>query len=139
MVFGTFLANLIASKKVMKKYLLVAVAFVLFAFKQTDDAIVNSLKSANSEQVAGYFDSFIELKLPEKDEVKNMGKNQASIAFNSFFKENGVKSFELTSKREMGETMQITGKLQNAGKGYGITIRLKKQGDKLSITNVRIN
>jgi hypothetical protein len=114
MVFGTFLANLIASKKVMKKYLLVAVAFVLFAFKQTDDAIVNSLKSANSEQVAGYFDSFIELKLPEKDEVKNMGKNQASIAFNSFFKENGVK-------------------------GYGITIRLKKQGDKLSITNVRIN
>jgi hypothetical protein len=139
MVFGTFLANLIASKKVMKKYLLVAVAFVMFAFKQSDDAIVNALKSANSEQVAGYFDSFIELKLPEKDEVKNMGKNQASIAFNSFFKENGVKSFELTSKREMGETMQITGKLQNAGKGYGITIRLKKQGDKLSITNVRIN
>lgn len=139
MLFGTFLANLTASKKIMKKYLLVAVAFVMFAFKQTDDAIVNALKSANSEQVAGYFDSFIELKLPEKDEVKNMGKNQASIAFNSFFKENGIKSFELTSKREMGETMQITGKLQNAGKGYGITIRLKKQGDKLYITNVRIN
>lgn len=123
----------------MKKYLLVAVVFVLFAFRQTDDAIINALKAANSDQVAGYFDSFIELKLPEKDEVKNMGKNQASIAFNSFFKENGVKSFELTSKREMGETMQITGKLQNAGKGYGITIRLKKQGDKLYITNVRIN
>ncbi len=125
----------------MKKYLLLALApIMLMAFKfQADDAIVNALKGGNPEQVSGYFDSFIELKLPDKDEVKNMGKNQAGIAFSSFFKENGVKGFELTSKREMGESVQITGKLQNAGKGYGITLRLKKQGDKLIITNVRIN
>jgi len=126
----------------MKKYLFLLVATVtFFSFTkfQTDDAIVNALKNGNAEQVAGNFDSFIDLKLPDKEESKNMGKNQAKIAFASFFNENGVKGFELTSRREMGETMQITGKLQNAGKGYGITIRLKKQGDKLLITNVRIN
>ena len=125
----------------MKKYiLLVAASFMLFSFKfQGEDNIIKALKEASAEQVSNYFDSVIELKLPEKEEVKNMGKNQAGIAFGSFFKDNGVRGFELTSKREMGESVQITGKLQNAGKGYGITLRLKKQGDRLLITNVRIN
>jgi hypothetical protein len=125
----------------MKQFFLLiigAMAIASTAF-QTDDSIINALKTGNAEQVAGSFDSFIDLKLPDKDETKNMGKNQASIAFTNFFKENSIKGFELSSKREMGETMQLTGKLQNTAKGFGITIRLKKQGDKLLITNVRIN
>jgi len=126
----------------MKKYLwLLGVVWVMvssFRLQSDTDDIVKALKAGNAEQVTGYFDTFVDLKLPEKDEVKNMGKNQASIAFKTFFSENGVKGFELTSQREMGGTMYIAGKLQNAGKGYNVTIMLKKQGDKHQIITVRI-
>ncbi|MBC7720676.1 MAG: DUF4783 domain-containing protein [Pedobacter sp.] len=126
----------------MKKFLLLTVISVaLFSFKTADNvpAIINALKIGSAEEVGKYFDNFIDLKLPEKDEIKNMGKNQASIALQSFFKDNGIKGFELTSQREMGASMYLAGKLQNAGKGYNITILLKtKDGDKEIIT-VRIN
>lgn len=126
----------------MKKiFLIVAVAFSLFSFTtiSDNDEIIKALKAGNAEQLANYFDSFIDLKLPEKDEVKNMGKNQASIAVKSFFTENGIKSFELTSQREMGGTMYVAGKLQNAGKGFNITLMMKKTGDKQEIITIRIN
>lgn len=126
----------------MKKFLLLTViSFTLFSFKTADNvpAIINALKTGNAEDVGKYFDNFIDLKLPEKDEIKNMGKTQASIALQSFFKDNSIKGFELTSQREMGASMYLAGKLLNAGKGYNITILLKnKDGDKEIIT-VRIN
>lgn len=126
----------------MKKiFLIVAVAFSLLSFTTIgdNDEILKALKAGNAEQLANYFDSFIDLKLPEKDEVKNMSKNQASIAVKSFFTDNGVKSFELTSQREMGGTMYVAGKLQNGGKGFNITIMMKKNGDKQEIITIRIN
>ena len=126
----------------MKKILvLIGISLTLFAYKTVDNVpnIINALKVGNAEEVGKYFDNFIDLKLPEKDEIKNVGKNQASIALQGFFKDNSIKSFELTSQREMGASMYLAGKLQNAGKGYNITILLKnKDGDRQIIT-VRIN
>ncbi len=126
----------------MKKILvLIGLSLALFAYKTVDNVpnIINALKVGNAEEVGKYFDNFIDLKLPEKDEIKNVGKNQASIALQGFFKDNNIKSFELTSQREMGASMYLAGKLQNAGKGYNITILLKnKDGDRQIIT-VRIN
>ena len=126
----------------MKKILvLISISLTLFAYKTVDNVpnIINALKVGNAEEVGKYFDNFIDLKLPEKDEIKNVGKNQASIALQGFFKDNSIKSFELTSQREMGASMYLAGKLQNAGKGYNITILLKnKDGDRQIIT-VRIN
>lgn len=126
----------------MKKILtLISLSLVLFSFKTADNvpAIVNALKTGNAEEVSKYFDNFIDLKLPERDEIKNVGKTQAGITLQNFFKDSGIKGFELTSQREMGATMYLAGKLQNAGKGYNITILLKnKDGDRQIIT-VRIN
>jgi Domain of unknown function (DUF4783) len=126
----------------MKKILLlISISIALFSYKTADNvpSIINALKTGNAEDVGKYFDNFIDLKLPEKDEIKNVGKNQASIALQGFFKDNGIKGFELTSQREMGASMYLAGKLQNAGKGYNITILLKnKDGDRQIIT-VRIN
>ena len=127
----------------MKKFLiLITLSFTLFSFKTADNvpAIINALKTGNAEEVGKYFDNFIDLKLPEKDEVKNVGKNQASIALQSFFKDNAIKGFELTSQREMGASMYLAGKLTNASKGYNITILLKsKDGGNKEIITVRIN
>ena len=126
----------------MKKFLLlITLSTLLFSFKTSDNvpAIIAALKTGNAEEVGKYFDNFIDLKLPEKDEIKNVGKNQASIALQSFFKDNAIKSFELTSQREMGASMYLAGKLQNAGKGFNITILLKNKDGEKEIITVRIN
>jgi hypothetical protein len=126
----------------MKKLLLLFIAGMLsfsFTAKVDSDGIIKALKAANAEQLATFFDSFIDLKLPEKDEVKNMGKNQAGIALKAFFADNGIKGFELTSQREMGGTMYMAGKLKNSGKGFNITLMMKKSDDKQGIITIRIN
>ena len=126
----------------MKKlFLLFVIPLISFSFTmQVDnDGVVKALKTANVEQLANYFDSFIDLKLLEKDEVKNMGKNQATLALKAFFSDNNIKGFELTSQREMGNTMYMAGKLKNTGKGFNITIMMKKNDTKQDIISIRIN
>jgi len=125
----------------MKKFLLIPlITFFFFAFKtQTDaEALVKALKNAEAGQVASYFDKILDIKFPEKEEIKSIGKNQAGIALRSFFTENNINGFELTSQREMGGTMYITGKLLNDGKGHNVTLLLKSKDDKLQIITVRI-
>lgn len=126
----------------MKQFLLlfvIAAGALSFTFKSDSEGIIKALKAGDAEQLVLYFDSFIDLKLPEKDEVKNMGKNQAGIAIKNFFTENEIKGFDLTSQREMGGTMYLAGKLKNAGKGFNITIMMKKSDDKHGIIAIRIN
>lgn len=127
----------------MKRILLIAgLGLMLLSFKAyagDPDSIISALKEGNADQLSQYFDNMLDVKLPEKDEIKNIGKNQAGITLKSFFTENRVKGFDLTSQREMGGTSYITGKLQSAGKSYNITLMMRAKGDKMSIITVRIN
>jgi len=126
----------------MKKILLfITFSLFLMSFISFDNsiAIVNALKAGNAEELSKYLDNFIDLKLPEKEEIKNIGKNQAGIALQSFFKQNGIKGFELSSQRDMNGTMYIAGKLQNSVKGYNITMLLKTKDGSQQIITLRIN
>lgn len=126
----------------MKRLLfLLSLGFVLFSFKANTDTegIVNALKQGSSEQLSKYFDNMIDLKLPEKDELKNVGKTQAGIALNTFFNDIGVKGFEVSSQGERGGTLYLTGKLAAKDKSYNVTIMMKSKGDKPVIITVRIN
>jgi len=116
-----------------------AVVMCSFSVKSDSDGIVAALKKASAEQLSAYFDNVIDLKLPGKDEIKNVGKNQATLTIKNFFSESSVNGFDLTSQREMSGTMYITGKLKNSGNGYNITLLMKNKADKLSIITVRIN
>ena len=111
------------------------------AFSPQNDieAIKQAFKSGNADEVAKYFDDYVDIKLLDKDEVKNIGRNQASIALKSFFSENGVKGFLKISDREIGTTMYMTGKLLNGSKGYNITVMMKQKGGKHVIITIRIN
>ena len=86
----------------MKKLLcLMIVILSAFAVKAQDATnVVNALKSGNADQISNFFDKTIDIKFPEKEEIKGIGKNQASITFKNFYDENKVKGFELTSQRE---------------------------------------
>ena len=111
----------------------------LISKAQDAKSIINALKSANAEQLSEYFDKILDIKLPEKDETKSIGKNQASIALKTFFETNKIKGFELASQREMGGTMYIAGKLLNETDGYKLTIMLKNKDGKPQIITIRIN
>lgn len=101
--------------------------------------IVEALKGNNVTQVTKYFDSAVDIKLPGKDEVKNVSKNQATLILKNFYSEQSVKGFTLTSKREMGGTGYLTGKLKAADRSYNITLMLRTSGSNASIVTVRIN
>ena len=126
----------------MKKILIIAglgMMFMSFTFQSDTDAIIKFLKTGNADGIAAYFDGYIDLTLPGKDEIKNIGKNQAGITLKSFFEDTGVKGFDLTSQRESGTTMYIAGKLQTKSKGYNITLLLKNKDGKHEIISIRIN
>jgi hypothetical protein len=140
-VFGNLLGE--SKIKYMKKLFFSAVSalvFMSFTVFQSDlDTIIRSFKSANTAEIAEYFDDYVDMKLLDNDEVKNMSRNQAGIALKRFFSENGVNGFEKISNREIGATMYVAGKLQAANKSYNITILLKQKSNKYQIANIRIN
>ncbi len=116
-------------------------ALLLFSFRTSPDTdgIMRALKAGNAIQLSEYFDAFIDLTLPSKDEIKNIGKNQAGIALKEFFSINDVKGFELSSQREAGATMYMAGKLQAKSRTYNVTVLLKNRDGKRMIVSVRIN
>ena len=125
----------------MKKLLIIlAIVFSDFAVKAQDaTGVVKALKLGNANQVSEYFDKILDLKFPDKEEIKSIGKNQAGIALKSFFENNDIKSFELSSQREMGGTMYVAGKLTNGSEGYKISIMMKSRDGKPQIITVRIS
>ncbi len=116
------------------------VLFASFAVKaQEGNNLVNALKSANADEVSAFFDKILDIKFPDKDEIKSIGKNQAGIALKSFFDNNNIKGFELISQREMGGTMYIAGKLMNGGEGYKLSLMMRTKEGKPQIITVRIS
>ena len=111
---------------------------VMAAVHWSSDAIINALKQGDADKLSAYFDTFIDIKLPEKEEIKNVSKNQATIAIKSFFETAAIKGFEVTSQRELGGTKYMTGKLTSNGKTYNITLMMKSKGDEVTIITIRI-
>jgi len=129
--------------KMKKLLILFGLSLTLFAFtiRQDSGDIVKALETANAENIANYFDNVVDLKLPDNvNEIKNVSKTQAALKLESFFKENQVKGFDLTSQKEMGSLKAITGKLSTDGKSsYNITLMLRNKDGKFSIITVRVS
>ncbi len=125
----------------MKRFLFILIIFfTAFTVKAQDaNEIVTALKSGNADKVSSYFDKILDIKFPDKDEVKSIGKNQAGIALKSFFDNNKIKGFELSSQREMGGTMYIAGKLTNSSDGYKLSMMMRTKDGSPQIITVRIS
>ncbi len=127
-------------KKMKKNLILIGLVFTLISATVfgTADEIINALKSGSATEVSQHFDNFIDFTLPEKDEIQNMGKNQAALTLKSYYDEMGIKNFQLTSKREAGSIMYITGKLQGKTRNSNLTLILKKSNSNYFISSIRI-
>ena len=56
----------------------VMVGLSAYSVASDADSIVSALKQGNAQQFSSYFDNFIDLKLPSKDEIKNVGSPPAA-------------------------------------------------------------
>ena len=126
------------------KHWIMTICLVLGGFisaqAQSDtDLVVRALKTGNPEMITTYLDEFVDLKLLDKDEVKNMSKNQAAMALKSFFSEQNIKGFEKVSEGGKGNLIYILGKLTTSGKSFNITVQLKQKAGNFYIITMRIS
>jgi hypothetical protein len=103
------------------------------------DLVVRALKTGNPDMITTYLDDYVDLKLLDKDEVKNMSKNQAAMALKSFYSDHNIKGFEKVSDGGKGTLVYILGKLTTSGKSYSITVQLKQKNGTLYIITMRIS
>lgn len=125
----------------MKKFIILitlSLGLMSFDIQGDPEPIVRAFQSAKAEEVSRYFDDYVDMKLMDKAEVKNIGKNQAGITLKAFFADNDITGFEKASERAVGNTMYMTGKLLNNEKGLGITVLLKSKDGRYQIISIRI-
>lgn len=126
----------------MKKVLILLLSgFFLMSFtmlQSSREEMIAALKGGNAEQFIKYLDNTIDIKMPTSEEMKGVEKVQVAGMLKSFFADNSISQFDVTSQRELGGTMYITGKLIGTT-DYNLTVMIKSTPDKLSIITLRIN
>ena len=126
------------------KHWILSICFIIAGFAnanaQTEtDMVVRALKTANPDLITTYLDDYVDIKLLDKDEVKNMSKNQAAMALKLFYSDHNIKGFEKVSDGGKGNLVYILGKLTTSGKSYSITVQLKQKNGTLYIITMRIS
>jgi hypothetical protein len=124
-------------KVLLLLFVLVSVVSVTHAQSNREEMIA-ALKGGNADQFVKYLDNTIDIKLPNSDELKGVQKAQVASTLRSFFTDNGINRFDVTSQRELGGTMYVTGKLMGST-DYNLTAMIKSTPDRLAIITIRIN
>lgn len=119
----------------MKKYLgfatvifsLFLVSFSTYIFNIED--VVAAMRSGNADQLSRYFDSRVDVSLPNKSD--NYSKSQAEMILKDFFSSNGVKNFQVKHKGENNDGSQFCiGTLQTRNGDYRTKFYMKQKGDR---------
>ena len=107
-----------------------------FINRAETDSVVVALKSGNANLLSRFFDSRVEISLPEKSD--NYSRIQAEMILKDFFSTNGgVKSFDLKHRGENNGSNYIIGVLLTNNGRYRTTIFLKQKGDKHFLQEMR--
>ena len=105
----------------MKKHLGLAIATLSlflssFSFAFSIDEVLAALRAGNANQLAKYFDSRVDISLPNKSD--NFSKNQAEMILKDFFANNTVKNFVVKHKGEQNGSQFCIGLLQTKPTGF---------------------
>src|ERR1044071_2767986 len=83
--------------KNLRGFALLALPLILLSFKPlyfyNIDEVVSAVRSGNSAEVAKYFDSRVDIALPDKSDTYS--KAQAEMIIRDFFNSKGVTGFEV--------------------------------------------
>jgi hypothetical protein len=91
------------------------------------DDVISAMKTGNSSQVAKYFDTNVELSMPDKS--NSYSKSQAELVLKDFFLSNPVKGFDVIHKGENAGSQYCIGTLITKNGSYRTTIFMKQKGD----------
>ena len=108
-------------------------SFVSVDTLEMDDVVI-ALKSGNASQLSKYFDSRVDIGLPDKSD--NYSRTQGEMVIKEFFGNNGVRNFELKYKSEKGGTNYCVGTLQTRNGNYRTTLFMKQKGERQYLQDI---
>jgi hypothetical protein len=118
--------------------ILLAVGILLAGFtnRAEMDSVVVALKSGNANLLSRFFDSRVDITLPERSD--NYSRSQAEMILKDFFNNNGgVKNFELKHRGENNGANYVIGLLMTNNGRYRTTLFMKQKGDKQLLQEMR--
>ncbi|MBI5857788.1 MAG: DUF4783 domain-containing protein [Sphingobacteriales bacterium] len=123
--------------KTLFSTLLVGSFILLSSFVQQGsiDEVIGALRSGNSGDLSKYFDENIELTLPDKSD--SYSKAQAQLIVKDFFKNNGVKGFELKHKGDGPDGHFCIGTLQTNSGNFRTNVFMKTKNNKEVVKEIR--
>ncbi|MCX6257261.1 MAG: DUF4783 domain-containing protein [Bacteroidia bacterium] len=104
--------------------------------KDASDEIANALRTGSANALAKYFNSSIEIVIPDKDEVYS--KEQAETIISDFFSKNKPAGFTLQHKGGPEDARFVVGTMNTAAGKYRIYFLLKKKNEYQLINLFRI-
>lgn len=109
-----------------------------FSQQSSIESVIGALKTGNSAGLARFFDSYVDITMPDKS--NNYSKGQAELILKDFFATTGVKTFEVKHKGENdGNSSQYCiGTLQTRSGTYRVNVFMKNKNDKMLIQELRI-
>ena len=124
----------------MQKILTIACAFLLLgltAFKPIAglDDVITSLRSGNATELSKYVDENIEISLPGKSD--SYSRAQALMMLQDFFRNNGVRNFEVKHKGDNGGNQFCIGTLQTKAGNYRTTVFMKSKNGKQLVKEIK--
>ncbi|GAF01500.1 DUF4783 domain-containing protein [Saccharicrinis fermentans] len=122
----------ISGKIVVALFLMLSTA----GHAQFPSAIVQATNAADADELSKYFNSKIELVLPEKTGV--CSDAQAKLVLNEFFKKNPVTSFRVIHQGIRESSSFAIGKYQSGSTNYRFYFLTKNKDSKTYIHQLRI-
>jgi hypothetical protein len=118
-------------------WVLAAIALFLISYKSFDnmDVVVTAIRSGNVNQLSPFFDSRVDISLPDKSDTYS--KTQAEMVIGDFFNNNVVENFKITQQGESGGVIFCAGILQTRSGNYRTTLFFKHKGDKHFLQEIR--
>ena len=97
-----------------------------FSVSTSIDEVLSALKAGNANQLAKYFDTRVDISLPNKSD--NFSRNQAEMILKDFFASNEVKNFVVKHKGENAGSQFCIGLLQTRNGNFRTKLYMKQKG-----------
>lgn len=118
---------------------LLLIGFTLFfssyVAQNSIDGVISALRSGSSSELSKYFDDNVDLTMPDKSD--SYSKAQAQLIIKDFFKNNGVKGFELKHKGDSPGGHFCIGTLQTNAGNFRTNVFMKMKGGKEVVKEIR--
>jgi len=120
--------------KILHKFLIILLIMILSSSsgilqgQDITSTLVSYIKDGDVASLAEYFQTTIDVGLPEKDQ--DYSKTQAEMVLKDFFKNNPCTEFKLESSGESeNQTFHIIGTYQSNQEKYQVLILMKKHSE----------